>query len=210
MTPACHMCLCRSTGPGTWRGIGIRMHGRRERSPARLQPDWLTTPIADSSLKPRSEARINRTQASVPGATIRGDFRPSEETMRYVAVWCGALFAVTSLGAQAPAELRFDAATIKPVAEPTGRGPQGVGVFGRNYITLQNLLVYAYDLPSFRIVGGAGWLTSDHFDVLAKTSARPTTAQTRVMLQQLLAERFRLKVHREQRALPTFDLVMAR
>ena len=130
--------------------------------------------------------------------------------MRYLVALSLAILIGTSLAAQAPTRLRFDAATIKSAPELIGRAPNGVGLFARNYITLQNLLVYAYDLPSFRIAGGAGWVTSEHFDVLAKTDSRPTIPQIREMLQELLGDRFRLKVHREQRELPTFDLVMAR
>jgi uncharacterized protein (TIGR03435 family) len=108
-------------------------------------------------------------------------------------------------------ELRFEAATIKPVSElQRGAGPRGLDLFSRNYITLQQLLIYAYERPAYRIVGGPSWVTTDHFDVQAKAGAPPTAPQMHLLVQRLLADRFGLRVHRETRELPIYDLVFAR
>jgi hypothetical protein len=52
-------------------------------------------------------------------------------------------FAASVAGqAPAPAEARFEAATIKPVSDMLpGRGPSGPGLFSRNYIILHQLKV---------------------------------------------------------------------
>jgi uncharacterized protein (TIGR03435 family) len=117
-----------------------------------------------------------------------------------------------SLGAQSPQDaLRFEVASIKPaLGSPLGAVPRAPDLFSRPNVTLEMLLVAAYDMPPHRIVGGPAWVTSDRFDVLAKASTRPAPGEMRVLVQGLLAERFGVKVHTEIRQLPTYDLVFAR
>jgi uncharacterized protein (TIGR03435 family) len=113
------------------------------------------------------------------------------------------LLAVTP-GQDTATPLRFDAAVIRPAAQPPqGRRPPAPDQFSQSSTTLHLLLVYAYDLPLYRVVGGPAWITSDRFDVVAKASATPTPAQMRTLVQNLLAERFALHLHRETRELPT-------
>jgi uncharacterized protein (TIGR03435 family) len=51
----------------------------------------------------------------------------------------------------------------------------------------------------------------EHFDIDARSAgdAAPSTAQLRLMLQRMLAERFQLKLHREMRPIPIYALVVA-
>jgi uncharacterized protein (TIGR03435 family) len=82
--------------------------------------------------------------------------------------------------------------------------------------TLGFLIAAAYGtagpLAPFEMVGGPPWLTTARFDVNARAprelalpfGPRPELFQ---MLRTLLAERFGLKVHREQRVVPLFELV---
>jgi uncharacterized protein (TIGR03435 family) len=63
--------------------------------------------------------------------------------------------------------------------------------------TLHALIASAYQMPPFRIVGGAVWTTSDRFDISATTDHRATIDESRQMLRALLEERFKLKTHRE-------------
>jgi uncharacterized protein (TIGR03435 family) len=84
--------------------------------------------------------------------------------------------------------------------------------------TLQMLIQNAYDLQDFQIAGGPKWLNSDRFDIVA-TSSSPDLSkveqpfgptQQQLMLRSLLADRFKLAVHKETRELPVFALVLAR
>jgi uncharacterized protein (TIGR03435 family) len=89
-------------------------------------------------------------------------------------------------------------------------------------VTLKGLMQYeAYDIPASRILAGPKWLDSAHFDIRAKvdeaTAARldkldskEKRLQSMAMFQQLLADRFRLKVHWETRQLPVYALVPAK
>src|SRR5579871_6283226 len=54
------------------------------------------------------------------------------------------------------------------------------------------------------------WVTRDSFEIEAKAEGNPTKDQFRLMLQSLLAERFQLAIHREQREVPLFALVLAK
>jgi uncharacterized protein (TIGR03435 family) len=73
------------------------------------------------------------------------------------------------------------------------------------------LVLYAYDLPAYRLIGVPEWVHDRAFDVVGTYPAqRPTDPDIRRMLQKLLADRFGLKVHTEQRDIPAYDLVVAR
>jgi len=91
---------------------------------------------------------------------------------------------------------------------------------GRAVVTntpLRRLILTAYDLFPQQLVGGPGWLDSDRFDIVAQTSENlgPTVpggppGRAQLMLQRLLAERFKLAVHTETRELPVYELTLAR
>jgi uncharacterized protein (TIGR03435 family) len=69
----------------------------------------------------------------------------------------------------------------------------------------------AYNVKDFQISGVPEWaLGRDQFyDITAKVEGEsaPALEQVRPMLQTLLADRFQLKLHRETRELPVYDLV---
>jgi uncharacterized protein (TIGR03435 family) len=78
--------------------------------------------------------------------------------------------------------------------------------------TLKEIVRAAYDLaPTVEITGGPGWSDSDRFDIEAKAEvpSESTVAQLEQMLQQLLSERFQLKLHRETREVSGALLVVA-
>jgi bla regulator protein blaR1 len=76
--------------------------------------------------------------------------------------------------------------------------------------TLQVLMQYAYGVQPFQLVGGPGWLTSDHYEIEAKADASSNRDQLFLMLQTLLEDRFHLRTHREMKELPVFMLVSNR
>jgi uncharacterized protein (TIGR03435 family) len=85
-------------------------------------------------------------------------------------------------------------------------------------LPLRWLIRMAYQVQDFQIVGGPGWLDSDRFDIIAKDGSAPSersaTAEMpdrgALMLRALLAERFKLIVHKETRDMPIYALVLAR
>jgi uncharacterized protein (TIGR03435 family) len=131
----------------------------------------------------------------------------------------GILLTIGPCFAQTPAaDPRFEVASVKP-AKP---GPEGVWTDGSPIrirmmnMSLKELIGYAYSLKDYQIFGPA-WIDSENFDVFAKApddaAASPQKQQRRqmrAMTQSLLAERFKLVVHREQRPLPIYALVVAK
>src|SRR5262249_50965847 len=99
-----------------------------------------------------------------------------------------------------------------------GIGTAPGGRFMANNWTLKGLIAYAYRVQNNQIFEGPPWLDSDRFDVAAKAEEGiPDTGLSndelppiRYLVQTLLAERFNLKLHREVREMPTFELVIAK
>jgi uncharacterized protein (TIGR03435 family) len=90
---------------------------------------------------------------------------------------------------------------------------------------LRSLIQYAYDLRDFQLAGASGWMTSEHYTILAKGEFAEGPSEymkmndqqrkamfvlVRKRLQRLLAERFQLETHRETRQLPMYGLVVAK
>jgi uncharacterized protein (TIGR03435 family) len=76
--------------------------------------------------------------------------------------------------------------------------------------SIATLIREAYPAQVPELVGAPDWVTSDPYDVIAKAEGNPTREEIRLMLQSLLAERFKLAVHFETREQPVFALVLAR
>src|SRR5215471_5495042 len=113
------------------------------------------------------------------------------------------------------AQTSFDTATIKPrhgditvSSDPMVRGRTVTGTA----ITLIDLCAWAYNLRYDQISGGPAWANSDHFDLQAKAEGEGAlaSAQSRQMLQALLADRFRLKAHFETYEADVYLLVVGK
>jgi uncharacterized protein (TIGR03435 family) len=110
----------------------------------------------------------------------------------------------------------FEVASIKPVTPSTKSvrfiTMQGVNRFVVKDYSLKLLIAAAYDLNPRTISGGPPWLESDHYDILALTpgEARPTRDEQMSMLRGLLADRFKLAFHREQKEFSIYVLETAK
>jgi uncharacterized protein (TIGR03435 family) len=107
----------------------------------------------------------------------------------------------------------FEAASIRPNKSGSsilGIAPQPGGRFMATNVTVGLLIRNAYQLPRFRVSEGPDWIESDRFDVVATAGYDAPQSQLRLMVQTLLAERFKLKVHTQTREQPVYELVMAR
>ena len=67
-------------------------------------------------------------------------------------------------------------------------------------------------MQDYQVIGGPQWLRTDGFDIAGVTEATPAPPppQFLLMIRTLLADRFKLVMHNEQRELPIYRLVMAR
>jgi uncharacterized protein (TIGR03435 family) len=131
--------------------------------------------------------------------------------MRYLC-GVGTMLAVTLVSAsgQVAERVEFEVASIKPAAPPSPnvgppeRSPERATY---RYASVKNLLMTAYGLR-FHQVLGPPWIDSERYDIVAKVPAGATKEQVNVMLQNLLADRFKLSVHRETKQLPLYELVV--
>lgn len=125
-----------------------------------------------------------------------------------------------NLGAQAPATAVFEVASVKPSPPADGSSPLGMmpmltpqpgGRFMATNTPLWLLISTAWSLPDNRIVGGMNDAMNARYDVTAKAATEATLGQKELqpMLQALLIERFRLRVHFELREMPVYDLTLA-
>jgi bla regulator protein blaR1 len=114
---------------------------------------------------------------------------------------------------QTPPAPAFEVASIK--ANRTGELGQRIqpspgGRLTVTNVSLRGLVRFAYELQDVQIDGGPGWFATDRFDVVAKAEGDPPASEIRLMLRTLLAERFNLRTHAEQREQAVYMLVMAR
>ncbi len=116
--------------------------------------------------------------------------------------------------------LYFEVASIKPsnAANPgMGIRRQPGGRFNTVNTPINRLIIFAYQIQDFQLVGGPGWISSDRFDIVAKMNGDPPpivpgSGADHMMLamRTLLADRFKLVVHRETRQLDIYALTMAK
>src|SRR5579863_7711314 len=103
----------------------------------------------------------------------------------------GVSLAVVMAFAQKPPA--FDVASVKPNTSGTGNFSMGTS-HGR--LTATNVSVRTLILKGFQVTGGPGWLGTERYDVVAKTENTSVSDDDLwLLLQPLLAERFKLRFH---------------
>jgi uncharacterized protein (TIGR03435 family) len=127
-------------------------------------------------------------------------------------------FAWAQAPTPAPAALAFEVATIKPARPITEQAMSGKMHIGEKIdgarvdygaMTLADLITVAYKVKSFQ-VSGPDWLKTERFDILAKLPEGATKDQVPQMLQALLADRFKLVIHRDTKEHAMYALVVAK
>jgi len=111
----------------------------------------------------------------------------------------------------AQAQVTFEAASIKP-STAQGEGTsfdRTAGMLRVRNGSLQDCIREAYGVGDAQILGQT-WLKPDRYDIVAKMPLEARQNQRPAMLQALLAERFKLAVHREIREMPVYALVVAK
>jgi uncharacterized protein (TIGR03435 family) len=123
------------------------------------------------------------------------------------------------LPAQTPSAPTFEVAAIRPAAQMTpdlilsGKMHFGMKVDAARldigFMSLRDLVMTAYRVKPFQITG-PDWITGQRFDVLATIPEGVPQDKVPEMLQALLAERFGLKVRRENKEVPVYSLTVAK
>ncbi|GGG86111.1 TIGR03435 family protein [Edaphobacter dinghuensis] len=117
----------------------------------------------------------------------------------------------------------FEVASVKP-SNPKGPAPVGLftypgGKVVASHYAVRYLLMDAFDIRKFQILGGPPWIDEDYYDVVGKPPSSsasihsnpasfksPPNQEQREMLQSLLIDRFHLRFHRESKQEPSYIL----
>ncbi len=116
--------------------------------------------------------------------------------------------------------LFFEVASVKPNTSGERNGMLRRNPGGRMNaanMPLRQIIVFAYQPPPFTLVGGPAWINDERYDIAAKLDGDPAplppgSGPDHMMLatRSLLADRFKLKLHKETRDLEVYALVMAK
>jgi uncharacterized protein (TIGR03435 family) len=112
------------------------------------------------------------------------------------------------------ADPAFEVATIKP-SKPGSPGKnidfEGRHLSAENF-NVNDLIALGYGLHVKQIIGAPAWFDSELYDIdgVPDVPGEPSEKQGGVMMQKLLADRFALKFHHEQRELSVFAITVAK
>ena len=123
-------------------------------------------------------------------------------------------------------KMEFDVASVKQDTTPLSPqtvhsnvplGPQDMysptgGLLSATNFPLLQYMVFAYKLTSTQFQSVQSqlpkWATTNRYDIQARVAGNPTKDQFRLMMQALLADRFKLAIHYEIKQQPIFALVL--
>jgi uncharacterized protein (TIGR03435 family) len=110
---------------------------------------------------------------------------------------------------QAPAE--FEVASVRPNNSGSGSSSSRSrnGRYESTNEAILQLVRSAFEVREYQIIGPE-WLKVDRYDIRAKAPDGVPDNQIPSMLQSLLADRFKMKFHRETRELPILALLVAK
>lgn len=138
-----------------------------------------------------------------------GVFVPPRKCHFFVA--CVGLLACSAVPAQEkPARLTYEIASVKP-SDPSLEGgsvtpfPNGIG-YHADGVTVRSMLAVMYRIPSRQVEGGPEWVYSDKFDVVGRADGTYTIDELHQMFENLLMDRFNLKLHFANETGPVYTL----
>jgi uncharacterized protein (TIGR03435 family) len=115
----------------------------------------------------------------------------------------------------AVAQPAFDVASVRASQGGKGEGSRreniqaSPGSLNMRNVTLKSAIRWAYHVMDYQVTG-PDWINFDRYDISAKAADAAPEDQLRLMLQALLAERFKLTLHRETKELPAYLLTVAK
>ena len=121
-----------------------------------------------------------------------------------------AFLSIVGFGQSVEAPPVFDIADVHMSARSTNPNMTGgilrAGRYELRKATMVDLIRTAYGVDADSVIGGPSWLESDRFDVIAKAPPTTSTETVKLMLQALLADRFKLVVHTDSKPVAAFVL----
>jgi uncharacterized protein (TIGR03435 family) len=122
------------------------------------------------------------------------------------------LVVATAATLSAQATPVFEVASVKRQSEMILVPPSPVGknTFRRRNATVAALIRFGYRIASAQLVGGPDWIRKDLFDIDARAPRDVSDEELRLMVRQLLQDRFALVMSKQQRDMRYFVLALAR
>ena len=109
---------------------------------------------------------------------------------------------------------QFESADVHVSAHNPNPIMRGGTIRGGRYeirmATMVDLIRTAYGIDADKVLGGPSWLEWDHFDVIAKVPPATSIETAKLMLQGLLADRFKLAVHKDTKPLASHALTIGK
>lgn len=125
-----------------------------------------------------------------------------------------ALLSSAVFGQSAAAVPTFDIADVHVSPRSSRPNTAGGALRGGRYqllnATMVDLIRTAYDIDADKVMSGPIWLESDRFDVIAKAPPSTSPETLKLMLQAMLADRFKLVFRRDTHPLPAFSLTVGK
>ena len=108
----------------------------------------------------------------------------------------------------------FAVASIRPSAGPVrfehdGEIQTSPGHLRMRDVTVATCIKWAYTVQDSQI-SGPGWLQSEHFDIVANADDPVGDKQMKLMMRTLLADRFKLAFHRQDKELRSYLMTVAK
>jgi uncharacterized protein (TIGR03435 family) len=104
----------------------------------------------------------------------------------------------------------FEVAVVKPARAGASSNFTEIAPGGERFTatntTLKLLIMTAYGVTDRQVSGGPNWVNSEYYDIDAKAQHPAGHEQILQMLQALLSDRFRLKLHKETKEIPVYVL----
>jgi uncharacterized protein (TIGR03435 family) len=156
---------------------------------------------------------------SADGSSIKGNWKqgPMPLPLNLVHVSEDAAYAIPAPLKQmaADADPAFEVATIKP-SNPDASGGKGFTLDGRQLstvnTTVSDLISWAYGVHARQIIGAPDWIGKEKYDLLGEPDidGQPNRQQAGVMIQKLLADRFKLSFHSDKKELSVYAIVVGK
>jgi len=141
------------------------------------------------------------------GETLKGEAKNGEQSVR-------AFFKRPKQRSASDPPLAFEVASVKRSAPPSAGGVNSSmnlapGRITCTNVSLKKLIVRAYGLKDYQL-SGPDWLDSEIYDIVTTMPADTSGDDLRLMLQNLLSDRFRLATHTEGKEMSVLALVVAK
>jgi uncharacterized protein (TIGR03435 family) len=108
----------------------------------------------------------------------------------------------------------FEVASVKKQTQRIASIPAGLftpsPVLHWTNATIASMLLFAYNVNSYELIGGPDWIRTDLFEINARAASEVSEDEKRLMVQSLLEDRFKQVVRKDKQEMRISELTLAR